>query len=259
MDVDDRQLLQNKINNMKILKTLTFLIVASFTTLSTQAQVSEQAKTMSHGTQNALILSLPDADDRMIEKLWKSYIKEYGKVKKNRKSKELYSNNAKIPSISGSTTVDIYATATDGQLIAYFDMGDAFLNSQAHGDSYKAAELFLTEFGHEVRREQIREEIKNEEKALKKLGSELSRLEKNKDGYHKDIERAKEKIAQAEASIEQNIIDQENKNTEIKLQEELVVKVQRKLEQVGQVEQVEQKIKVDPSNSDDDNEFREEH
>lgn len=215
-------------------RTLSILALSMIMVFSLVAQeVNEKAKTMSLGTQNALITSIPDADGKVIEKIWKDYIKEYGKVKKNRKSGEYYSDNIKVSSISGAGTMDVYATMQDGQLITYFDMGDGFLSSETHSSEYKNAEIFLIEFAHEVQRYMINEELEDQEKEMQSLERELDRLISKNEGYHKDIERARERIAQAEADIEQNLIDQENKRLEIHAQEELVEETKGKLEEVG--------------------------
>ena len=129
--------------------------------------------------------------------------------------------------------MDVYATMQDGQLIAYFDMGDGFLSSETHGNEYKNAEIFLMEFAHEVQRYMINEELEDQEKEMKSLERDLDRLISKNEGYHKDIERARERIAQAEADIEQNLIDQENKRLEIHAQEELVEETKERLEEVG--------------------------
>lgn len=212
---------------------ITFILGMTLFMQQNFAQVSEKTKSMSLGTQNTLIVSIPNADSDLIEDVWKDYMKEYGKAKRNRKTKEYFSDDAKIASVGGGNTMDIYAWAEDGQLMAAFDMGNGFLSKESHADAYEGAEVFLEEFGNEVTREMIREELKGEEKNLKKVEKKLSGLVKDNEGYHKDIERAKERIAKAEANIEQNLIDQENTQKEIEGQMEVVEKVKEKLENVG--------------------------
>ena len=214
------------------MKNIITLILALFSIAAT-AQVTSQTKTMSLGTQNALIVSIPDADEDLIEDTWKDYLKEYGKVKRNRKTKEYTADDIKISSISGAGTMDIYAWGKDGQLISFFDMGDGFLSEETHEKAYKATEVFLTEFKHEVTREMVREELKKEEKNLSKMEKQMKGLERDLEKYHSTIEKAKERIAQAEADIEQNGVDQENKKGEIEAQVKVVEEVKEKLENVG--------------------------
>jgi hypothetical protein len=211
-----------------------YLFLVIFISANTAfTQVVEKKRTMSLGTQNALIVSLPNADNKLIEKMWKSYIGEHGTVKRNRKTKEYYADDIRIPSVSGAASMDVYAWGEDGQLVVFFDMGDAFLSSETHSKTYENAELYLIEFGYDVKRYQIGEELEDEERALKNLERDLDRLGKLNDGYHDDIERAKQRIAEAETDIEQNLIDQENKKEEINNQEGVIEETQKRLEDVG--------------------------
>ena len=214
----------------RVLITLIFAFVG---TALSFAQVSEKTMTMSLGTQNGLIVSIPGADEDLIEDIWKDYMKEYGKVKRNRKTKEYFGDDVQVSSISGAGTMDVYSKTEDGQLIVFFDMGNGFLSEETHKEAYAAAEVFLKEFGHEVTRDMIRDELKDEEKALGKLERELEGLKKDNDRYHSIIEKAKERIAEAEADIEQNLKDQEDSTKKIEDQTKVVQEVTTKLENVG--------------------------
>jgi predicted RNase H-like nuclease (RuvC/YqgF family) len=211
---------------------ITLLIAFVGTTLSF-AQVSEKTMTMSHGTQNGLIVSIPGADEDLIEDMWKDYVKEFGKIKRNRKTKEYFGDDIQISSISGAGTMDVFSRTEDGQLIVFFDMGNGFLSNATHKGAYKAADIFLTEFKHEVTREMIRNELKGMAKDLSKLERELDGLKKDNDRYHDIIEKAKERISQAEADIEQNLKDQQEAEKKIEDQVKVVGEVQTKLENVG--------------------------
>jgi predicted RNase H-like nuclease (RuvC/YqgF family) len=214
-------------------RVLITLLIAFIATTFSFAQVSEKTMTMSLGTQNGMIVSIPGADEDLIEDMWKDYVKEFGKVKRNRKTKEYFGDDIQISSISGAGTMDIYSKTEDGQLIVFFDMGNGFLSKATHKEAYKAAEVFLTEFKHEVTRDMIREELKDEEKDLSKLERELDGLKRDNDNYHDIIEKARERIAQAEADIEQNLKDQKDAEKKIEDQSKVVEEVKTKLENVG--------------------------
>ncbi|MDX1684046.1 MAG: hypothetical protein R3275_02360 [Saprospiraceae bacterium] len=212
---------------------LFFLSILMLLFFSTEGQVTEQAKTMSLGTQNALIVGVPDADERTIERQWKDYLGEYGRVRRNRKAGEYYADDIKIPSISGAGTLDVYSWAKDGQLITFFDMGNGFLSSESHPSDYRNAVVFLNEFKYHVQRYIINEELEEQEDELDDLKDQLERLKKNNDDYHEDIEEAKEAIAEAEANIEQNVVDQKNKKKEIEGQKNVIEEIRNRLENVG--------------------------
>ena len=202
------------------------------------AQISEQSNSMSLGSNNALVLEIPQNKEKFVSKLWKKYMEDFydSKTKWNRKKKEWLSDNADIVSLGGSNTVDVYGVAEQrGDNVAmkmWIDLGGAFLSSSTHQDQYDEAEKILMRFGLEVTRETIKEELKEEEKKQKKLENQMAKLKKSKEKYHRDIEKAKETIAKAEANILQNIKDQENATKEIEAQRIAVDAVRKKLNEL---------------------------
>ncbi len=209
-----------------------FLVLAMV--FPSQAQISEDDRSMSIGINNALILDLPDTDDKFADKLWKKFIKPYGgKVKKVKKSDEWLSDNAEIVGIGGANTIDIYAEAkeagNDTELIMWIDLGGAFLSSDDHPDAYVEGEKLLMRYALFVAKEKTKMELEDEEKKLKKLESSLKKLRRDNERYHRDIENAKEKIKKAEANIVDNEVKQEETGQLIDMQKEAVQLVKQKL------------------------------
>lgn len=217
---------------MKKLITLT-MVLCGFA--FSYAQVTEQERSMTQGMNNALVINIPNADDKAVEKLWKKHMKSKGsKAKKIKRSEEWFSDNAKIPGVGGSNSVDVYATfeqsSDDVLMTVWFDMDGSYLNSNDHQERFSAGETFLSNFEYEVYKDRIRSEIKSEENNLKKLESNMKKLKKNNDRYHKEIEDAKKKIAKAEANIEDNIQEQEETDALIEAQKEVVELTKKKLD-----------------------------
>lgn len=210
--------------------------VLFFNVFSINGQITEQTKSMSEGVQNALVLNLPDTNDKFIDKLWKKYLKEFkgGKSKKNKKENQIFVDDIKIPAIAGSDPIDLYTRTSeigdDVELTLWVDLGGAYLSSSDHPEEYLEGEKLLMRFALEVTREKIKIEIESEEDKLKDYEKTLKKLERANDNYHRDIEQAKEKIKKAEANIEENNEDQENTNKLIEDQKEMVRKVMKKLE-----------------------------
>lgn len=205
--------------------------------LSLTAQITEQSKTMSEGVQNALILELPEVEDKFVDKLWKKYLKKNykgGKSKKNKKEKQIFTEGIKMPEIAGSDEINIYTRTTeigdDVELTLWVDLGGAYLSSSAHPEEYLEGEKLLMRFALEVTKEKIKIEIDKEENTLKKYEKTLKKLKRSNDNYHRDIEQAKDKIKKAEQNIEENEVDQENTVKLIESQKETVRKVMKKLE-----------------------------
>lgn len=219
------------------MKKLIFtLIIALLGTSISFAQVEEADKPMSTGVENSLNIRLLNANEKDVEKLWKAYIKEYkGKTKKDRRTGEIFTDDALIPEISANT-VDLYAKMnTVGEEVLFSvwtDLGGEFLSSASHPDKYNQAEKMLLLFALEVSGKVISDELSAEEDTLKKHEKELTKLEKENTKLHQDIEMYKQKILEAEAAIETNVANQENTKVAIEKQKVVVEKVKTKLEAV---------------------------
>jgi len=121
-----------------------FLVTIFFFSLSLHAQIVEAEKVMTTGSNNALILEIPNSDVKIVEKVWKSYAKSF---------------NGKV----------------------------------------------------------------------KKMNNDLKKLGKEKLSYEKAIEDYRQKILDAEASIENNILEQERMNEAIEAQNGAIEIVKKKL------------------------------
>ena len=199
------------------------------------AQVVEKGMNMSAGEMNGLEVDLK-GESKASEKLWKDYVKSYGKVDWDRKNKEHVLFNVKVPPIS-SENVTIVARFNQQRDITkgsfWVKSGDSYLNSDDHSDEFRDAAEFLQGFAYEVERHSIREEIKNQEKDLGRLEKDLDRLMKKNKNLHRDIEKAKEEIAKKEREIEENLQFQKDKNTEIENQKDKIQKTTVELTNVG--------------------------
>jgi predicted RNase H-like nuclease (RuvC/YqgF family) len=224
---------------MKILKISQGLIFALlFMPLFIMAQeVVETETTMSLGRQNSFMITIEGADKDMIEDEWKDYIKEYGKVKKNKKAKEQYIVDAKIPIIYGSAPIDVYSKIEErkDQATLYFwvDLKGGFIVSDEHPREAENVRGFLNDFWVIVKKKVIREELKEAEKELEKQEKELKKLEdKNKD-LHEDIEEYNDKVRKAEMDIEENLRTQDDSKLGIEEQKKAVQEVVERLNNVG--------------------------
>ncbi|MEM6772686.1 MAG: hypothetical protein AAF597_19060, partial [Bacteroidota bacterium] len=96
-----------------LLFSLTFmlmLIVAGSQVM--QAQVTSQRMTHSRGNNDAIILELPTAENKMVDKLWADWLKDNYKVrtKKVKKTKnEMQHLNFSIPGVSTGGNIDMYS------------------------------------------------------------------------------------------------------------------------------------------------------
>lgn len=220
------------------MKTIYTLMLAIFSFAAINAQsISEEAVSMSLGKQNAFVVEIDGADEDMVKDVWKKFFKDYGKVKRNKKAKEHYSMAATVPAIGGSDNIDVYAKFEERvgltNVYLWVDTGSGFVESNENPKMALGAEDFLTDFYLAVKNKAITEEMKQEEKQLKKYTKELEKLEKKNKGYHEDIEKAKRKIEEAEKNIEQNLKDQEDQRMVIEKQKKIVEEVIARLNNLG--------------------------
>ncbi len=211
--------------------------------------IRETMLAMSQGTHNALVTELPTMDLKEINKKWEKHIKQFdGKIKIDKKRGEILTDNCIIKEIGGNNTVDVYAAFTQNnnviQLAVWYDLGGAYLSSQAHPAKYPAAEKVLTEFSAIIARSLVESELETEIAKQNELSNHLKNLSKDKNTLEKQIENdkkaiedAKEKIAKWEEAIElnknkveQNKQQQDTKQRELEIQMEKVKTVKNKLE-----------------------------
>ena len=196
-------------------------------------QVKEKKQYMSNGDQNAFYFDIETKDAKGIEKLWKKYFKDYGKIKKNRKEKEWQSKEpVRIPT-TGNVDYDIYfkLEKRNDLLTAYlwaYD-GEQYVSTDNNPAEATKIKSMFEGFAHKSEVYVIENILDDEQDALEDLEKSLSKLEKKNDKYHKKIENAKKDIIENEENIEQNIKDQKEVIKEIDVQRKRVQKVKMNL------------------------------
>ena len=221
------------------MRYLIFFSLFVFSISNSFAQVKEMKRSMSNGNKNAVSLDVANADEKLVSDVWKSFLKDNykGKTKYDRRSKEYFTDDVKIPAIGQGNTVDIYATieekGTDATLYVWYNLGGSYLSSYEHSNRFDAAEKMILRLGLEVEKEKVRQEISAEEKNMKDMEKDLKRLESENDKLHKAIEKAKKEILEAEEKIAQNLEEQVIAKEKIQEQSNVVDKVREKLKSIN--------------------------
>ncbi|MEO1259723.1 MAG: hypothetical protein AAFZ15_13040 [Bacteroidota bacterium] len=200
-----------------------------------EVNIYESNESMSKGLQNAIIVEVPSSNEKLVEGVWKKFIKDYGgKTKRTKGNRnESTTTGAEVVGINGVNSLTIYSKAISGtsgdiEMCIWFDMGEEFLESNRKSQ-YDEAELMLQKFAHEVRIENTRGELKVAEKTLKKYEGNLKTLQRQNEGYHKDIANYEKKIEEAKDNIITNDEQQVSTNEKIELQMQLVDEIDRRL------------------------------
>lgn len=220
------------------MKYLFFLLAFASLTVA-GAQIGTVEKTMSKGTNTALTLEIPNADAKMVTKLWSDYLKDnYGtKTKYDRREKEYQTLGVSAPALGNGRNVDLYTVVDDSRsgsmLFFWINTGNGYVEPTTFPDQYLEAQRVLTDFQLVARRATIEEEVNAEEDKLKDLEKELKKLESEQEKLERDIEKAEEAIRQARADIEKNVKEQADQAEAIRKQQEVIDMTRRKLTQVG--------------------------
>jgi len=211
-------------------------------------EVIEESKGMSLGANTGQSMYIPDASPEEVAKYWQENIQEYKANRKLGKSRidklrdgEIKAEQMMIPVIS-TGLVNVYATFVESgsgvQMTTFYEEveGGEFVSYDDNKSAYTAAERMLQSFGKHCTRQLIEEELRAEEKNLKKIEGEQQKLIRDNGQYHKSIERSEITIEKAQAAIEkakvdieQNLINQENKIAQADAQKKLIEWVKEKL------------------------------
>jgi len=213
---------------------MTFITTIGF---SQMEEITESKETMKEGTFNAIVVELPNADDKVALKVWKTFIKGYGaKAKKVKRSKEYLASGAIIGGLNNSENVEVYSRieekGDDSELIVWIQMGEFYVSSGSFPSDYTVAVKMLEDYVIEVAKELVNNEIEDEEKKMKKMDKEMGKLKKKNSGYHKDIEKAKDAIVKAENNIEENERAQKEQTSLIESQQKALQALKEKLSEM---------------------------
>ena len=215
---------------------LLLILLTGAMALSAQVNIVEGPKSMTQGTNNAFTFTLAETPKNVAQSQWNQYMKGFkGKTKSSKA--ETFSDNARLAELSDNTT-DVYAQFLEmgddnaTEVTVWFDLGGAYASSSAHADKMEAVNRYLEDYIKKVNSFNAGEYLKMQEKSLKDLEKEWTRLLKDKENYQKRIEDAKKEIAKNEQLIIDNDLAQKAKVTEIDNQKVAVEKAKTALKKV---------------------------
>ncbi|MEP6646495.1 MAG: hypothetical protein ABJC12_05360, partial [Saprospiraceae bacterium] len=179
--------------NIFFLLTLTCLLAGPI-----KAQVLEDTRVMSQGTNPALTIILPGASIKFADAEWKEFMKPYGKVARVKQSKESLTPDVQLLDIGGINKLNIYnlnEEAGDGvKSIVWIGLDSGYVNSTTNPTAYVASVKFLKEFSHKVQVDLITDDLDDQQKQLTKFESNMTKLQREKENLNKVIEDSKKRI-----------------------------------------------------------------
>ena len=194
--------------------------------------VNEIQENISQGEQTGLEVYIPEVSLKTVQSALSKWTKSNkGKYISSKKEPEIFQDNVMLPEVSDNT-VDMYTYLSSEKggvkVKTFVDLGGAFLSSASHPDAFKAMEKVLEDFARNQLITKVNADISKEEKALKKLQSELKSLENQNDKFHKDIAKNKDNINKQELAMKQNEIDQKSKEEQITIQQQILLEAKAK-------------------------------
>ena len=219
------------------MKKIFIVILSSIAIVSyaDKVKVSESRENIGGGNNNALVITIYEANPDDVLKEFKSIMKDYN-AKVSNKDGVLFGDNAVIKKM-GNNTIDIWAKVDkvkDGEskLVVAFDLGGAFLNSSDHKEQFKVAKEIVENFAIKMQKDAIQEQLNIASKLLEKETDQQKDLEKKNSDLKDDIKNYQEKIKKAEDDIKKNEDDQVKKKAEMATQQKVVDGIKEKLKAV---------------------------
>ncbi len=208
--------------------------------------VNEIEEIISQGQQTGFEIFIPEVNIKSVQSGLSKWTKSNkGKFVFSKKEKEILLDNVELNTVS-ENTVDMYtilSEVNDGvQIKTFVDLGGAFISSAEHPEAFKAMEIILIDIAREQLTLKVGGDVKDEEKHLKKLNTELKQLQNANQSYHKEITRNKDNIQKQELAIKKNEIDQKVKEEQIALQEEILLAVREKSATMNNVDDATRKM-----------------
>lgn len=210
-----------------ILLFLLFFGLAAAASAQNFGVVQETNRMMSLGSRPGFRIEFANADPTLVETMWTDFVKKNfnGKLKKDRKTKELSAIGLKSPMV-GNDAFTLYTTVdkngSNVTLTAFFDKGTSFLNRADDPRGTQEVVDAMRQFYLDVRRALIGRDIKAQETQNKELESRLKKLQRDNETLRKDIEMYKARIKKAEEDLVQNQKDQEGTTVDIENQRRLI-------------------------------------
>ena len=213
------------------------IAVSSLQFFAQDVKVRESNESFSNGGHNALSVTLFVTDVNMVEKEWKSQMKDFGYDKSSEKSNEYFFDNVIMKQL-GNNTLDVFSKVTEQKaektvtLTAAFDLGGAYLSSSEHREKFEYVKKVMHDFAVKITKEDLDDQIKAAGKVLSNIQGKQADLEKDNKGLADDITNYNQKIKKANEQIEQNKKDIETKKGEVSAQQKVVDGIKAKKESV---------------------------
>ncbi|EJF53463.1 hypothetical protein SapgrDRAFT_1759 [Saprospira grandis DSM 2844] len=189
-----------------------------------EAEIAEEFRTLSEGSQSAFVMSLPTGDSKLVKKAWAKYSKKKFKKKAKYEKGEdrMFTDDARIKDMS-TNTVDLYVrTVIVGEdsleFVLWCNLGAVYLSGKEYPDRANLARGYMQEFASLIFLDILKAREKEEKAVLKLQEKEAKKQEKAIAKLAKKIEKYQEEIAKIEAKIGE-VEEEKGKEEEVLLEQ----------------------------------------
>ncbi len=180
-------------------------------------QLSIEKRNMSKGEQVGYMIEIPQADLNTVKKNWIKLLQEETKEKAIVTDHEIFVKDAVIKEIV-QKPINIYSYVykvdTIIRIYSFFEIDSVFFEYSGSESDIAGEKILngITNFKRKFAINQyiiaVNDEMETEQKNLKVLQSDLKKLQKQNESYHKEIEVNKQNIS--ESNDELNMLDKDN-------------------------------------------------
>ena len=213
---------------MKYLFFSLFLVLNVSSFAQVEVVVTLKNKSFSIGEVPAFVSVIPQGDYAQVKKDWERYLGKNTKEKPTEVKGEIIITNKEYEKISATAlTIYSYLKEYDGKLMlaCAFQLNEQFISREMDEETYLPAKKYLRDFVVETYKNAVSDQLKIEQKALKKLEVEKLRLMRSKESDLLEIKQLDRAILTKKDQTTLNKIDQSNKVIQMQAQKQLVLKL----------------------------------
>lgn len=198
---------------------LLFFLISNIGKAQDTLKVEEMSRSFSLGARNAFVIEIPQPDYKKALSNWKNYLKKQSKRTLTEKNGEVALAKGPLMPVSGDS-ISIFSTLNAGEtklkLSVFFMMEDSsFLSSATNSEKSEAAIKFVRTFGVSEYKNAVNNELLEEQDKLKTLEKKVTALEEENEDLRKEIKDNERAISRKQDEIKSNEQEQELKSSSI--------------------------------------------
>ncbi|UZR95421.1 hypothetical protein [Chondrinema litorale] len=172
--------------------------------------VEETKASHSTGSHDGFVVNITQANVKNVQGAWEKMMNKQSenKAKVEDVKGEYIIKNALLEDLNDSP-ISVYALFSEGKnggtkMLAFFEVDSVFINESNNSDvSYNAKKL-MEDFAIESYKDAVKDELKEEEKKLKSLESDLKKLVNENEKMHKTISSNENDIESLDVDLDMN-------------------------------------------------------